>query len=135
MSTKVLVVYYSSFGHVYQLARCVEEGAQRQPDVEARLRRVPELTEARGVLSGIEAYRQAQEAQQHIPEATHDDLRWADGIAWGTPTRFGNMSAQLKQFIDTTGPLWQKGELEDKPAGVFTSTASVQGGQDRKAHV
>jgi NAD(P)H dehydrogenase (quinone) len=130
MSTKVLVVYYSTFGHVYQLARCVEEGAQRQPDVEVRLRRVPELTEARGVLSGIEAYRQAQEAQQHIPEATHDDLRWADGIAWGTPTRFGNMSAQLKQFIDTTGPLWQKGELEDKPAGVFTSTASVQGGHE-----
>lgn len=129
MSTKVLVVCYSTFGHVFQLARYVEEGARRQPDSE-RLRRIPELLEARGALPGTDAYRQVQEAQQHIPEATHDDLRWADGIAWGTPTRFGNMSAQLEQFLDTTGPLWQKGELEDKPASVFTSTSSVQGGHE-----
>jgi NAD(P)H dehydrogenase (quinone) len=130
MSTKVLVVYYSTFGHVYQLARAVEEGACKFSGAEVRLRRVPELEEARRALSGLESYRQAQEAQRHIPESTHDDLRWADGIAWGTPTRFGNMSAQLKQFIDSTGPLWQKGELEDKPAGVFTSTSAVQGGHE-----
>jgi NAD(P)H dehydrogenase (quinone) len=130
MSTNVLVVYYSTFGHVFQLARCVADGAGRQPDTEVRIRRVPELDEARRALSGIEAYRQSQQAQQVFPEATHADLRWADGIAWGTPTRFGNMSAQLKQFLDTTGPLWQAGDLEDKPTGVFTSTASVQGGQE-----
>jgi NAD(P)H dehydrogenase (quinone) len=67
----------------------------------------------------------AQQAQADIPTVTHDDLRWADGIAWGTPTRYGNMSAQMKQFIDTTGGLWLKGELEDKATGIFTSTASI----------
>ena len=61
---------------------------------------------------------------------THDDLRWADGIAWGTPTRYGNMSAQMKQFVDTTGGLWLKGELEDKATGIFTSTATIHGGQE-----
>ncbi|HEV7366681.1 MAG TPA: NAD(P)H:quinone oxidoreductase [Gemmatimonadales bacterium] len=130
MSTRVLIIYYSTFGHVYRLARAVEEGAGKLADSEVRLRRVPELVEARQALSGLESYRRAQEEQKDIPEATHDDLRWADGIAWGTPTRFGNMSAQLKQFMDTLGPLWQKGELEDKPAGVFTSTSSVQGGHE-----
>jgi multimeric flavodoxin WrbA len=61
---------------------------------------------------------------------THDDLRWADGIAWGTPTRYGNMTAPMKQFIDTTGSLWLKGELEDKATGIFTSTATIHGGQE-----
>jgi NAD(P)H dehydrogenase (quinone) len=72
----------------------------------------------------------AQQAQADIPAVTHDDLRWADGIAWGTPTRYGNMSAQMKQFVDTTGGLWLKGELEDKATGIFTSTASIHGGQE-----
>ena len=70
----------------------------------------------------------AQQAQADIPAVTHDDLRWADGIAWGTPTRYGNMTAQMKQFLDTTGGLWLKGELEDKATGIFTSTASILGG-------
>ena len=65
-----------------------------------------------------------------IPAVTHDDLRWADGIAWGTPTRYGNMSAQMKQFVDTTGGLWLKGELEDKATGIFTSTATIHGRQE-----
>jgi multimeric flavodoxin WrbA len=68
----------------------------------------------------------AQQAQANIPVVTHDDLRWADGIAWGTPTRYGNMSAQMKQFVDTTGGLWLKGELEDKATGIFTSTATLR---------
>ena len=72
----------------------------------------------------------AQQEQADIPVVTHDDLRWADGIAWGTPTRYGNMSAQMKQFIDTTGGLWLKGELEDKATGIFTSTATIHGGQE-----
>ena len=130
MLTNTLVVFYSTYGHVYRLARAVQEGAETVQSTEVRLRRIPELTEARASLAGVDAYHQAQQAQQHIPEATLDDLRWADGIAWGTPTRFGNMCAQMKQFLDTTGPLWQKGQLEDKPAGVFTSTASVQGGHE-----
>jgi NAD(P)H dehydrogenase (quinone) len=130
MPTNVLVAYYSTYGHVYRMARAVEEGASGVQATDVRLRRIPELMEARRMLASIEAYQEAQKAQQDIPEATHDDLRWADGIAWGTPTRFGNMSAQMKQFLDSAGPLWQKGELEDKPAGVFTSTASVQGGHE-----
>lgn len=130
MTTNVLVVFYSTFGHVFRLAQAVAEGAERTESTEVRLRRIPELAEARKAFSGMPAYREAQAVQANIPEATHDDLRWADGIAWGTPTRYGNMSAQMKQFLDTTGPLWQKGELEDKPAGVFTSTASVQGGHE-----
>jgi NAD(P)H dehydrogenase (quinone) len=130
MLTNTLVVFYSTYGHVHRLARAVEEGAAGVPSTEVRLRRVPELAEARKALEGSEAYQRAQEAQRDVPEATLDDLRWADGIAWGTPTRFGNMSAQMKQFMDSTGPLWQRGELEDKPAGVFTSTASVQGGHE-----
>jgi NAD(P)H dehydrogenase (quinone) len=83
------------------------------------------------VVSGtLEAYVRAQQAQADIAMVTNDDLRWADGIAWGTPTRYGNMSAQMKQFIDTTGGLWLKGELEDKVTGIFTSTATIHGGQE-----
>jgi NAD(P)H dehydrogenase (quinone) len=108
----------------------VAEGAQNVPDTTVRLRRIAELEEARKALSAQDAYVRAQEAQADIPVVAHDDLRWADGIAWGTPTRYGNMSAQMKQFIDTTGGLWVKGELEDKATGIFTSTASIHGGQE-----
>lgn len=125
----VLVTYYSSYGHVHSMARAVAEGAERA-GAEVRLRRIPELEAAREAMSGQDAYRQAQEAQSDVPEVTHDDLRWADGICWGMPTRYGNMPAQVKQFIDTTGPLWQQGELEDKATGIFTSTATIHGGQE-----
>lgn len=125
----VLVTYYSSYGHVHRMARAVAEGAERA-GAEVRLRRIPELEAAREAMSGQDAYRQAQEAQSDVPEVTHDDLRWADGICWGMPTRYGNMPAQVKQFIDTTGPLWQQGELEDKATGIFTSTATIHGGQE-----
>jgi NAD(P)H dehydrogenase (quinone) len=130
MSVHVLVVFYSTYGHTHRMARAVVDGAGEVIGSEVRLRRIAELGDARRALAGIERYRRAQEAQESIHEVTHDDLRWADGIAWGTPTRFGNMSAQMKQFLDTTGPLWQSGELEDKPAGVFTSTSTVQGGHE-----
>ena len=130
MPTNVLVVYYSTYGHVFQMAQAVAEGAQSVEDTEVRLRRIPELEEARRHLSTQEFYVQAQAQQAHLPEVTHDDLRWADGICWGTPTRYGNMSAQMKQFIDTTGGMWQRGELEDKAAGIFASTATIHGGQE-----
>ena len=112
------------------MALAVAEGAESVPDITVRLRRIAELEEARKALSAQDAYVRAQQAQADIPAVTHDDLRWADGIAWGTPTRYGNMSAQMKQFVDTTGGLWLKGELEDKATGVFTSTASIHGGQE-----
>jgi NAD(P)H dehydrogenase (quinone) len=130
MRTNTLVAYYSTYGHVYRMAQAVAEGAESVLDVDVRLRRIPELEEARRGLSSEDAYVQSQKQQAEIPEATHDDLRWADGIAWGTPTRYGNVAAQMKQFIDTTGSLWMKGELEDKAAGMFTSTATVHGGHE-----
>ncbi len=112
------------------MAQSVEEGARSVPGAEVRLRRIPELQEARKALSSQDFYVQVQKQMEHIPEVTHDDLRWADGIIWGIPTRYGNMPAQVKQFIDTTGSLWQNGELEDKAAGIFTSTATIHGGQE-----
>lgn len=130
MAAKVLVVYYSTYGHTHRMAEAVAEGAKSVAGTEVRLRRVPELEEARKALSSQEFYVKAQEAQSDIPEAAHDDLRWADSIAWGMPTRYGNMPAQVKQFIDTTGALWQEGALEDKAAGIFTSTATIHGGQE-----
>jgi NAD(P)H dehydrogenase (quinone) len=112
------------------MAQAVAEGARGVSGTDVRLRRVAELAEAKQKLSAQEGYRKAQELQKEIPEATHDDLRWADGICWGTPTRYGNMAAQMKQFIDSTGSLWVKGELEDKPAGIFVSTGTIHGGQE-----
>ncbi len=130
MPANLLVTYYSTFGHVHAMGQSVADGGRTVRGTEVRVRRVPELEAARQAMSSIPYYVQAQEQMSSVPEVTHDDLRWADGIAWGTPTRYGNMTAQLKQFLDTTGALWQKGELEDKVAGVFTSTANVGGGQE-----
>src|ERR1700732_3020578 len=130
MTTNVLVTFYSTYGHIHRMALAVAEGAESVPHITVRLRRIAELEEARKALSAQDAYVRAQHAQADIPAVTHDDLRWADGIAWGTPTRYGNMSAQMKQFIDTTGGLWLKGELEDKATGIFTSTGTIHGGQE-----
>jgi NAD(P)H dehydrogenase (quinone) len=130
MPTNVLIAYYSAYGHVYQMAKAVAEGAGAVAEAEVRLRRIPELEEARRGLSSQPFYVQAQQQQASVPEVTHDDLRWADGILWGTPTRYGNMTSQMKQFIDTTGALWLAGELEDKATGIFTSTATIHGGQE-----
>src|SRR5258707_11333073 len=132
MTTNILVTFYSTYGHVHRMALAVAEGAESVPDSTVRLRRIAELEEARKALSAQNAYVRAQQPQAGIPEVTHDDLRWADGIAWGTPTRYGNMTAQMKQFIDTTGGLWLKGELEDKATGIFTSTSTIHGGQETR---
>lgn len=128
--TNILVVYYSSYGHIFRMAQEVAEGARAVPDTDVRLRKVAEFAAAREAMSAQPAYVSAQEAQADIPEATLEDLRWADGVCWGTPTRFGNMSAQMKQFIDSAGGVWMEGALEDKPAGVFTSTNTIHGGQE-----
>jgi NAD(P)H dehydrogenase (quinone) len=113
------------------MAQSVAEGAKGVGgDVDVRLRRFPELTEVRAAMSGSKHYTASVEAQKDVLEATLDDLRWADGICWGTPTRYGNMIAQMTHFIGTTGSLWLKGELEMKPAGVFTSTGTIHGGQE-----
>ena len=130
MTTNVLIAFYSTYGHVHQMAVAVAEGAESVHDTTVRVRRFAELEEARKAFAAQDPYLRAQQAQADIPVVTHDDLRWADGIAWGTPTRYGNMSAQMKQFIDTTGGLWLKGELEDKATGILTSTATIHGGQE-----
>jgi NAD(P)H dehydrogenase (quinone) len=129
-ATNVLTVYYSAYGHIFKMAQAVAEGAQSVPNTEVRVRRVAEIEEVKRGMAGNEYYRKAQEAQAQYPEVTHDDLRWADGICWGTPTRYGNMAAQMKLFIDSTASLWLKGELEDKAAGIFVSTGTIHGGQE-----
>ncbi len=130
MPANVLIANYSAYGHIFRMAHSVQEGAKSVARVEVRFRRLPELEEARKSISTQEYYVRAQEAQASIPEVTQDGLRWADGIFWGTPTRFGNMTTQMKQFLDTLGGMWMKGELEDKAAGIFTSTATIHGGQE-----
>lgn len=127
---KVLVVYYSMYGHIHQLAKAVAEGVSEVPGVEAVLRRTEELDVVKRRAESDEYIRKAAEAQQDVPVCTLDDLRQADGVLFGSPTRFGNMTAQMKLLFDGMGALWGRGEMEGKPAGVFTSTASMHGGQE-----
>jgi NAD(P)H dehydrogenase (quinone) len=124
----VAVVYYSSTGNVHALAEALAQGAA-EAGAEVRLRRVAELAPAEAIDSNP-AWRAHLRATAHIPEATHDDLRWADAYAFGTPARYGNVSSQLKHFLDSTAPLWAAGELADKPATAFTSAINRHGGNE-----
>jgi NAD(P)H dehydrogenase (quinone) len=126
---KVLIVYYSTYGHVYRMATLVAEGAKEVPGVQPLVRKVPELIPT-SVIDSREDMKAGKAMQQDVPLVTMDDFREAGAIAFGTPTRFGNVSAQLKNQIDQLTSLWLKGELEGKPAGVFVSTASLHGGQE-----
>ncbi|PSB13393.1 NAD(P)H:quinone oxidoreductase [filamentous cyanobacterium CCP1] len=127
---RILVVYYSMYGHTLTLARAVAEGAGQVANAEVMLRRVQEFEVVDKKIDENEAARQVREQQSEIPVCTVDDLRSADGVIFGSPTRYGNMTAQMKQLIDSTTSLWLNGEMEGKPAGVFTSTASTHGGQE-----
>src|SRR5687768_2595578 len=127
---KVAIIYYSMYGHVLQLARAVEEGAKSVAGTEVLFRRVKEFAEVEQASAGSEHAGATRQLQKDVPLATLDDLRAADAIIFGSPTRYGNMAAQLKAFIDTTAPLWSKGELEGKIGAAFTSTASTHGGQE-----
>ncbi|EGL83385.1 flavoprotein WrbA [Caldalkalibacillus thermarum TA2.A1] len=126
----ILIPYYSAYGHIFKMAQAVAEGAKKVEGTEVKLVRIPEFDVVKEAMSGQDAYVQAQKAQQDIPEATHDDLVWADGIIWGIPTRYGSMPAQMKQFLDSAGQLWLNGSLEGKPTAIFTSTGSIHGGQE-----
>jgi NAD(P)H dehydrogenase (quinone) len=128
MSLNVAVIYYSSTGNVHALAEALAEGAA-ESGAEVRLRRVDELAPDAAIDSNP-AWRAHVDATAHIPVATHDDLLWADAYAFGTPTRYGNVSSQLKQFIDTTAGLWAAGELADKPVTAFTSAINAHGGNE-----
>ncbi|HWQ92842.1 MAG TPA: NAD(P)H:quinone oxidoreductase [Clostridia bacterium] len=127
---KVIIVYYSLYGHTYQLARAVEKGVASVPGVEPVFRRVQEFESVLQDTAKSRHASQLREQTKDIPVCTVDDLRQADGVLFGSPTRYGNMTAQMKLLIDSTVDLWLKGEMEGKPAGVFTSTASTHGGQE-----
>jgi NAD(P)H dehydrogenase (quinone) len=126
--TKIAVIYYSATGNVHALAEAVAQGAA-EAGAQVRLRRVAELAPAEAIDSNP-AWREHVDATADIQVATNDDLRWADGVVFGSPTRFGNISAQLKQFLDRTGPLWAAGELADKVASGFTSAGNRHGGNE-----
>lgn len=128
MSTKVFVVFYSSYGHTYKLAEAVASGAREVEGVEVSLFQVPELVpESVQAASGMLA---ARKAFAHIPVIKPEQLAEAHGILFGTPTRFGNMSAQMRNFLDQTGGLWMKGALVGKVGSVFVSTGTQHGGQE-----
>jgi NAD(P)H dehydrogenase (quinone) len=122
--TKVLVLYYSMYGHVEKMSGAVAEGAAAVDGVEAEIKRVPELVPE-------EVLRKSgAKTDQAAPVATVDELPGYDAIIFGTPTRFGNMCAQMRNFLDQTGGLWSKGSLIGKVGSVFTSTATQHGGQE-----
>jgi len=128
--SNILVVYYSAYGHIFQMANAVAEGAKGVPNTQVKVVRVPEFEAVKKAMSAQEYYVKAQEAQAHIPELTQEDLKWADGIIWGIPTRYGMMPAQMKQVLDAAGGLWATGALEGKATSVFSSSGSIHGGQE-----
>jgi NAD(P)H dehydrogenase (quinone) len=122
--TNVLVLYYSSYGHIEAMARAQAEGAAKISGTQVVVKRVPELVPADvAKASGIKM-------DQAAPVATADELEQYDAIIFGTPTRFGNMAAQMRNFLDQTGALWSRGALVGKIGSVFCSTASQHGGQE-----
>ena len=125
---KVLIVYYSMYGHVHRMAQAVAEGVREVAGAEAVLRRVPE-TLTPEVLEAMAAV-EAQKSMSEIPICTVDELAQADAIIFGTPTRYGNMCGQMRQFLDSTGKLWMEGALVGKAGSVFTSSATQHGGQE-----
>jgi NAD(P)H dehydrogenase (quinone) len=125
---RILIVYYSMYGHVHRLAQAVAEGVCSVPGAEALLRRVPE-TLSPEVLEKMGAV-EPQKSMAGVPVCSVDELAAADAIIFGTPTRFGNMCGQMRQFLDATGQLWLKGALVGKAGSVFTSSATQHGGQE-----
>ena len=125
---KIHVVFYSMYGHVHKMAEAVAEGAKEVKGAEVVLRRVPE-TLPQEVLRKMGAM-EGQKAFAHVPVCTVDELKEADAILFGTPTRFGNMCGQMRQFLDSTGRLWTQGALVGKVGSVFASSNTQHGGQE-----
>jgi NAD(P)H dehydrogenase (quinone) len=125
---KVLIVYYSLYGHVHRMAEAVSEGVKEVKDADVEMRRVPE-TLPEEVLVKMGAV-EAQKSFAHVPICTVDELASADAIIFGTPTRFGNMCGQMRQFFDATGQLWARGALVGKVGSIFTSSGTQHGGQE-----
>ncbi len=121
--SEILILYYSRYGATAEMARLIARGVEQVPGMQARLRTVPAVSAV------------CEATEDSIPDAgppyaTHDDLKECAGLALGSPTRFGNMAAALKYFLDSTGSLWIAGTLAGKPAALFTSTSSLHGGQE-----
>lgn len=129
---KVLIVYYSTFGNVYRMAKLVAEGVAQVQGAQPVVRRAHELMPEAIIQSRADMVTGA-ELQKEVPFVTPQDFREAGAIAFGTPTRFGNVAAQLKNEIDQLGPLWMEQAFEGKPAGVFVSTSTLHGGQESTA--
>ena len=125
---KVLVLFYSMYGHIHEMAEAVAQGAREVDGAEVELRRVPETLPAGGAREN--GGRRGQTAIAHIPVCTLEELAGADAVVFGTPTRFGNMCGQMRQFLDATGQLWAQGKLVGKVGSVFTSTGTQHGGQE-----
>lgn len=123
MSQDILVLYYSRSGHTAQLARLIARGVEEIPGMRARLRQVPPVAPVTEVA-------QPPEPEEGAPYVTRVDLAECAGLALGSPTRFGNMAAPLKYFLDSTGAEWASGVLAGKPAAVFTATSTMHGGQE-----
>ncbi|HEX2189779.1 MAG TPA: NAD(P)H:quinone oxidoreductase [Longimicrobiaceae bacterium] len=128
MAVKIAVVYYSTYGTNHQMAQAAAEAA-REAGAEVRLRKVRE-TAPEEVVRAQEAWSAQQVRTADIPEATPDDLVWADGYLFSAPTRYGGAASQMRSFIDTLGPVWQQGLLADKTATAMTSAQNPHGGQE-----
>lgn len=125
---KTLILIHSLWGHIYRMAQAVAEGAKEIEGMDVEIKRVPETLSPE--IIAMMGATEAQKAMEHIPVANLEDLEEADGIIFGTGTRFGNMSAQMKAFLDSTGGLWAKGALVGKVGSVFTSSGTQHGGQE-----
>jgi NAD(P)H dehydrogenase (quinone) len=125
---KIAVVYYSSTGTVYELAQAIVDGA-KEAGAGVRLLKVAELAPDEAIAAN-QGWAEHAEATQDVPVATPEDIVWADGVIFGSPTRFGNVASQLKQFLDTLGGLWSQGKLADKVYSGFTATSTAHGGQE-----
>ena len=123
MSQDILVLYYSRSGHTAQLARLIARGVEEVPGMRARLRQVPPV-------APVTELAQPPEPDEGAPYVTRQDLTDCVGLALGSPTRFGNMAAPLKYFLDSTGAEWASGALAGKPAALFTATSTMHGGQE-----
>ena len=125
---KILIAYYSMYGHMYEMVKAAAEGARSVPGAEVVIKRVPETlpAEVLGKMGALDA----QKAQAAVPVCAPEDLAAADAVIFGVPTRFGNMCGQMRQFLDATGGLWMKGTLIGKIGSVMASSATQHGGQE-----
>lgn len=128
MASKITVVYYSTYGHNLQMARAAAEAA-RSAGAEVRMRKCAE-TAPRDVVEAQEAWLSKERQESEVAEVSHDDMEWADGYFFSSPTRYGGAASQVRSFIDSLGPLWQKGLLADKTFTATTSAQNTHGGQE-----